>query len=180
MAAAKTGALIGSSTRIGAQLAGADPVTTGAVAGQLVVARFAAGRSRPALLAAAAALIGVGIGLPVLGGHLWIYVVGAILWSSGEMIAAPTNTAVVADLAAVGAEGRYQALYSLSLAAALVLAPLVGGSVGQHLGVSTLLVGCIALGLVVAAGNLLTRVGSPRTEEIRRPAAVTGAAGPHH
>jgi hypothetical protein len=72
--------------------------------------------------------------------------------------------------------GRYQGAYGLSFGVAAFLAPLLGTAVLQQLGSAALWLGCLALGLLVALGQLAL---APRLRRLReaRLAAAAGAAG---
>jgi MFS family permease len=130
------------------------------------------------LLALSALLFGAGFGVNALAdvAPLPVYLLGMALWTAGEVAGFPIAAALVADLAPPELRGRYQGLFSMSWGAAFTLAPLVGGGVLQQFGARTLWLGCLATGLLVAAGYLTT--AAPRR---RRLAALHGAdadAGP--
>jgi MFS family permease len=86
----------------------------------------------------------------------------------GEMLVLPIANSVVADIALPEMRGRYQGAYGITFGLASLVAPLIGTTVLQRWGASALWVGCMAMGLLVAAGHLalapaLTRLRAERS-----------------
>ena len=121
------------------------------VLGQLFVARLLTRLNRAQGLALAAALTGVGFGLNALASTAWIYVAAVVIWTIGEMLSAPSTSTLNAELAPADMRGRYLAVFSLSLSAASFLAPTIGAWVLEHAGDTALWLGCLTVGLLVAA-----------------------------
>jgi MFS family permease len=121
------------------------------------------------LLAVSALLIGAGFGLNLFAGRIGFHVAGTLLWTIAEVVGFPTAAALVADLAPVELRGRYQGAYSMTWGTALMLGPLVAGTVLERFGAPTLWAGCIAAGALVALGHLA--VAGPRR---RRLSAIAG------
>jgi MFS family permease len=119
----------------------------------LVTARFQAYDSG-LLLAASALLTGAGFGLNAFGDHLAVYVAGTVLWSFAEVIGFPTAASLAAELAPPELRGRYQGAYSMTFGAALLLAPLAGGTALERVGARALWAGCFAVGVAAAAIHL--------------------------
>ncbi|BFV58533.1 MFS transporter [Kitasatospora sp. CMC57] len=140
---------------------------------QLPLTRAMQGRSRTALLLASALLIGWGFGLTMFAGSsVWFFAFTVAVWTIGEIMNAPTMTALVAELAPAQARGRYQGVYSLSWSLAMFIGP-VGGSLLLQYGGGVAAWGtCAALGTAAAAAFLL--LGRRRTVETV-PAAVQPA-----
>jgi MFS family permease len=143
------------------------------VAGQLFVPRIIGGRDRSRVLAAAALILGAGFGLTAAADAAWMYAGTVLIWTLGEMLQSPSNSALMGELAPAALRGRYQGFSSLSFQSATALAPILGGFTQEHLGNTTLWLGCTAVGVVVAAGQLLS---GPARE--RRAAVVRAAEAP--
>ncbi|MCW2873128.1 MFS transporter [Actinacidiphila oryziradicis] len=137
------------------------------VLGQLFVPRLIGGRRKGPVLAVAAALLGCGIALLApAGGAIGGYLLAALVWTTGSMLAAPPNAAVVAELAPAALRARYQAVFYLVFPAAAFLAPAFGGWSLEHLGDGHWLAAA-AIAALAAVGHLAA--SGPR--ERRRAAA---------
>ncbi|HSN89996.1 MAG TPA: MFS transporter [Anaeromyxobacteraceae bacterium] len=106
------------------------------------------------LLAIASVLIGLGFGLNAVARTAPAYAAGVALWTVGEVLAFPVANATVADLAPAHLRGRYQGAFTMSWGVAFTLSPLIAGEVLSRAGAPALWAGCLALGLLVAAGHL--------------------------
>ncbi|GAA2397111.1 MFS transporter [Catellatospora methionotrophica] len=125
------------------------------VVGQLFVPKLIGARRHAVVLAAAFSLLAVGYSTVFLADRLWVYVAAASVWTVGQMLAAPPNASIIAELAPTALRGRYQGVFFLVFPAAGFVAPSVGGWSLQHLGPWHWLA-CGALGLLGAAGHLWT------------------------
>lgn len=125
------------------------------VAGQLFVPRLLSGMRRATAMAAAALIMGIGFGLTAFADAAWFFAVTVLVWTVGEMLNAPSNSATNAELSPPELRGRYQGVFSLSWSAASFLAPILGGAVLEHLGDAALWLGCFVIAAVVAGLNLL-------------------------
>ena len=125
------------------------------VAGQLFVPRLLRGRSHASSLAVAAVVFGVGFGLTAFADTAILYALTVLVWTAGEMLNSPSNSATNAALSPAHLRGRYQGVFSLSWSAASFLAPIIGGAALQYAGAATLWLGCLGLALVVAVIHLL-------------------------
>jgi MFS family permease len=121
---------------------------------QPLVAPLLQRSNRSRVLAAGALLVGLGFGLNLLAQGPALFGLGVFIWTLGEICMLPIGNAVVADLAPADMRGRYQAAYGLSFGLAGTLAPLLGTFVLERLGTAWLWGGCLAIGLVVAIGQL--------------------------
>ncbi|GAB4048770.1 MFS transporter [Catellatospora paridis] len=150
------------------------------VVGQLFVPRLIGARRHAVVLAAAFTLLALGYSTVFLADRLWVYVAAASVWTVGQMLAAPPNASIIAELAPTALRGRYQGVFFLVFPAAGFVAPSVGGWSLQHLG-PWHWIACGALGLLGAAGHLWTarrreaRAASIRDAEITPQATVEPA-----
>ncbi|MGI5214716.1 MFS transporter [Plantactinospora sp. CA-290183] len=139
------------------------------VAGQLFVPRLADGHRKHRVLAAATGLMAIGYASLALADRLPGYLLAALVWTVGSMLAAPPNAEINAELAPPALRGRYQAVFYLTFPAAAFVAPALGGVSLQYLGDGHwLAVG--AVGLAAVAGHLLA--GPPRERRVARLRAV--------
>ena len=106
--------------------------------------RLIGGRDPLRVLALATLIIGVGFGLTAFAGTAWFYALTVLIWTLGEMLQSPSNSALIAELSPAALRGRYQGVNSLSWSAGSALAPVVGGFVQEHLGDAALWLGCFA------------------------------------
>ncbi|MGR6322357.1 MFS transporter [Micromonospora soli] len=140
------------------------------VAGQLFVPRLIAPYRKATVLSVSTGLMALGFGALTVADHLPVYLGAAVVWTVGQMLAAPPNAQINADLAPPELRARYQSVFYLTFPAASFVAPALGGLSLEHLGERHwLVVG--GLGLVAAAGHLLA---GPSRE--RRVAALRAAA----
>lgn len=103
------------------------------------------------MLALATLLNGAGFGIYAFAGRtvgVWLF--GVVLWTAGEILMAPVNSSIVADMAPDHQRGRYQGAYAMSFAAAWIVAPLAGGLGLSALGTRWFWGLCFALGVVTA------------------------------
>ncbi|BCJ53848.1 hypothetical protein Asp14428_53230 [Actinoplanes sp. NBRC 14428] len=126
------------------------------VAGQLFVPKLIEGHNRSRVLALATVIMGAGFGLTAFAGTAAFYAVTVVVWTLGEMLQSPSNSALVAELSPAPLRGRYQGVNSLSWSAGTALAPALGGFVQQHAGSAALWLGCAAVAGLVAAGQLIS------------------------
>ena len=151
------------------------------VAGQLFVPKLIEGRGHSQVLALGTLIIGVGFGLGAFAGTAWFYAFSVVIWTLGEMLQSPSNAALIADLSPAALRGRYQGINSLSWSAGTALAPLAGGYVLEHLGGTTLWLGCVAVGVLVAIGQVASgparerRAAALRSTEPQTPDSSAGA-----
>ena len=141
--------------------------------GQLFVPRLLRGRSRTAVLAMSATLVGVGFGAVAFAPNVLLLCLTVVIWTLGEMTSSPTNSSLIADLSAPLMRGRYQGLASLSYSTGSFIAPVAGGFAIDHFGDSSVWLGGFVLGLLVALGHLIAGPGRER-----RVAALRAAPAP--
>lgn len=110
---------------------------------------------RPVLLAVASALTGVGFGLTTLATTLLGYLLTVVLWTLGEVIFAPVNAAVVADLAPTHQRGRYQGAFTVTWSLGAMVSSAAGPWVMDSVGLRGAWLLCAAVGLGTAIAHLV-------------------------
>ncbi|WP_033345959.1 MFS transporter [Catenuloplanes japonicus] len=142
------------------------------IAGQLFVPRLIAGHAKHRVLALATTLAGLGYGALAFADHLWVYLLASLPWTAAQMLAAPPNAQINAELAPLALRGRYQSVFYLTFPAAAFLAPAAGGFTLEHLGDAHWLIagaaGLVAAGLHLWAGpSRERRVAAMRAHDPR-------------
>ncbi len=107
------------------------------------------------VIAASAVFTGVGFGLYTLPSSLWLYALGVVIWTIGELIFAPLATTIIANLSPPHQHGFYQGLLGASYGLAAFAGPAVGGFLFGHFGAATLWIVCLILCCAVSAGYLI-------------------------
>jgi MFS family permease len=149
------------------------------VAGQLFVPRLLRGRRTSSTMAVAAVIMGLGFGLTAFADAAWFYAVTVLVWTVGEMLNSPSNSATNAELSPAHMRGRYQGVFSLSWSIASFVAPIMGAAVLQYAGSTVLWLGCFVVGLVVAGLHLQAGPARQRrADELREAEAGTGGSVP--
>ncbi|MDR7280520.1 MDR family MFS transporter [Catenuloplanes atrovinosus] len=158
---------------------GLSPSTYGAVialngvlivVGQLFVPRLIKGRDHSRTMAVAALVVGLGFGLTAVAHVAPVYALTVVIWTLGEMLNAPSNSALMAELSPVELRGRYQGAAALSWAGASAIAPIAGGYLQEHAGHVALWLSTAVVCALAAIGHLLAR-----PSRIRRIAVVAAA-----
>jgi MFS family permease len=129
---------------------------------QPFVTRWCSERSRAGVLSAGAALTGAGFFLTAFARSLPEYVGTVVLWTLGEIVIAPVNATIVADLAPEHLRGRYQGAFGLSWALAFTVAPALGPRVQAAAGLPTFWGLCGAVCAAIAAAHLVYSRGLGR------------------
>ena len=132
-----------------------------------ITRRFAA----PPVVATGVVLTGIGFALTGVAYTAVLLALTVVIWTFGEMIAAPVASAYVADLAPPHLRGRYQGAFNLTFAIGFVLAPALGTRLYDQSPGALWLV-CGLLGIVSGAMIL----GSRRLRA--RPELALPEAGP--
>ncbi|MEV8507371.1 MFS transporter [Actinoplanes sp. NPDC051475] len=149
------------------------------VAGQLFVPKLIDGHNRSRVLALATVILGIGFGLNAFAGTAAFYAITVVIWTLGEMLQSPSNSALVAELSPSLLRGRYQGVNSLSWSAGSALAPVIGGFVQQHAGSAVLWLGCAVIAALVAAGQLISGPARERrAAELRVSEGVVTSPAP--
>lgn len=140
------------------------------VLGQLFVPKLVDGKRTSRVLALAALLWALGVGITGFADTVAVFMLSVLVWTLGEMLQTPGMSATLADLSPVDMRGRYQATFTLAWQLSSLLAPVLGGLGLQHLGGSWWLIGA-GIGVLAALGNL---AAEPARE--RRLAAARAAS----
>jgi len=109
-----------------------------------------------------------GFALMPLGRGFFYGAFTVVVWTMGEILIMPLLVTLVASRATSAAQGRYQALLSVSFAGAMIAGPAIGSWVYETYGPDYLWYGCGLQGIVLFAGfSLLIR---ELAREARHPA----------
>lgn len=139
---------------------------------ELPVVRFVRRFPAPRAIAAGILISGIGFALTAASHSVLPLAATVVVWTFGEMAAAPTSSAYVAELAPVRLRGRYQGAYGVTFALSLILAPAVGTRLYAWSPTGLWLI-CGAVGVLSAA--LVVRLPARR---IREPFVEPPDVGP--
>ncbi len=106
---------------------------------------------RARVLAAGAALIGLGFGAAAFAGGAPVFAASIVVWTLGEILTFTTTPSLIAELAPEAERARYQGAHQLVWGLTGILAPPLGGLVLRAWGGTALWLGCAAVGLGAAA-----------------------------
>ncbi len=120
------------------------------VALQPLAVRAAAGLAHRHLLAAGAALTGVGFGICSLAGGAPVFALAIFVLTLGEIGFALATPAFLAALAPAAHRGGYQGAHQMTWGLAGMLAPVLGSFALQRFGAPALWISCAAVGLTAA------------------------------
>jgi MFS family permease len=116
-------------------------------------------------MSAGIGLMGVGLGMTGLAPGFAALMATVVVWTLGEIVWSPVASAYVADLAPREVQGRYQAVFGLTSAAGMVIAPAYGPALYAY-SPGGLWASCAVLGLC----------GAMLCSTLRRPRRVVEAA----
>lgn len=126
--------------------------------------RWAQGFSQARVLALASALTGIGFGLTAFATTLPAYALTVAVWTAGEILFAPVNASIVAQLSPDHLRGRYQGAFTITWSLAAMASPLLGSMLLPVIGHEALWFGCAGIGLATAAMHLtLSARALPKT-----------------
>lgn len=132
---------------------------------QPYLTRKTAGWRRSRSLALASLCVGFGFGVNALAGGLPMFLASVAIWTMGEVLMAPANASIVADLSPAHMRGRYQGAFSVIWALGVSLGPWLSGKIITATSARTLWLGCVGVGTIAAAGHLL--LGPARLRRLR-------------
>jgi dipeptide/tripeptide permease len=95
-------------------------------------------------------LLGVGFGATALVTSAPALAATVVVWTLGEIVAAPVSAAYVADVSPPHMRGRYAGAWGMTYGLALIVGPALGTAV-YAASPGLLWAGCVALGLISAA-----------------------------
>ncbi|MFJ2418788.1 MDR family MFS transporter [Streptomyces brevispora] len=146
---------------------------------QIPVTRLIQHRDPRRLLIVSSLLAGYGFGLTAFAGSVAVYALTICVWTVAEIVNAPVQNGLVVQLSPAHGRGRYQGMYTLSWAAAALIAPLMSGVVIDRFGAEWLWGTCAALGTVAAFGYWLLMRNLPGSGVMAEsgPAAAGTEAG---
>ena len=131
--------------------------------------------NRTRVLTVASLVAAIGFGLKSIAQTPWEFRMTVMIWTTGEMMAVPLVSAIVADLAPLRLRARYMGVFSTSFSGANMLAAPIGGAVLVIYGGPALWMACLLLG--VLSGLLYVSIGrsinTPRIHPAEGPAAQT-------
>jgi MFS family permease len=111
------------------------------------------GRFRPLpVLALGAFIYAMGVGSVALGTTFAAFAVSMAIVTCGELLVAPTSTALVANLAPPDMRARYMGLFSITYMIAGGTGPVLGGFLADHVGPSAIWYGGMVVNLIAAFG----------------------------
>jgi MFS family permease len=102
------------------------------------------------VIAGSAILSGIGFGVYAIAYTLPVFVLGVMIWTIGELTAAPLATTVVANISPPERRGLLQGIFGSSFGIASAIGPIIGAVIFQRLGAEALWFGCLILGILVA------------------------------
>ncbi len=108
-------------------------------------------------------LIGLGMSLFGLPAGTWLFITGAIVWTAGEIISAPSTSAYPALIAPPRLRGRYIGALNTSQTLGYAAGPALGTALFQFIGSGMWLM-CLVLGLVAGIGMWIG-IASPGSQD---------------
>ncbi|MBQ0867014.1 MFS transporter [Streptomyces sp. A73] len=143
---------------------------------QIPLTRFIEHRDPRALMIVSSLLAGYGLGLTAFAGSVGVYALTVCVWTLAEICYTPTQAGLVVRLSPAQGRGRYQGMSTLAWSAAILIAPLMSGTVIDRFGPEWLWGLCAVVGTLVGIGfGVVMR----RLPEERTPtAAVPDEDGP--
>lgn len=121
---------------------------------------------RSRVLALASMLVGLGFAATAFAGGFLAFAGTVALWTLGEVMMAPLNSSVVADLAPESLRGRYQGAFGLTWSSGFLFAPLLGPETIARFGLDALWAACGVAGVLVAAVHLA--LGPARAQRLSK------------
>ncbi|HVK65433.1 MAG TPA: MFS transporter [Polyangium sp.] len=139
------------------------------VLAQPLVTRWVKGVPRGVLLATASTLTGLGFGAMALASTLPAYMATVVVWTFGEILFAPVNASIVADLSPPHLRGRYQGAFSLCFSFGAMGAPTISMRLLPKTGLPVFWLLCLVLCVIVAAFQLAWGKSLPSSDATDKP-----------
>ncbi len=126
---------------------------------QLPLTSFLNRFHRGSVIVGAAVLNAIGFGLTGFAVTPWQFALTVVVWTFGEMAAAPCGPAIVSDFAPTALRARYMGAYGMSFSFAMVLAAPLGGEIlgRPNLGPGVLWPATFVLSIIAALLYLAAR-----------------------
>lgn len=125
---------------------------------QVLITRWTKRYSTLRMVALGSLFYAVGVGSVALGTGFWGFLISMVIMTIGELIAVPTSSTYVANLAPTEMRGRYMSLYSLTWSIGSGVGGLVGGFLSDTISPAATWYGAALYGLVsVVAFSLMAR-----------------------
>jgi predicted MFS family arabinose efflux permease len=133
-------------------------------------------RYRPLpVLALGAFIYAIGVGSVAVGSSFLAFVTSMVITTLGELLVAPTSTALVANLAPPDMRARYMGIFSLTYMIAGGIGPVMGGFLADHVGPAAIWYGGMVVNLAAALGFMvMARLRREQTPVETAPAIVVG------
>jgi len=139
---------------------------------QPLVTRWVKSIARSHLLSVASALTGIGFGATIFATSLPTYMATVVVWTFAEILFAPVNASIVADLSPTHLRGRYQGAFSLTWALAGMSAPALSTRIIPATSLRTFWLLCLGIGLFAALAHaIFTARILQRVDAVRVPQA---------
>lgn len=122
---------------------------------QPAITRWLSSVPRATLLSVASALTGIGFGITAFASSIPTFMISVAFWTLGEIIFAPVNATIVADLSPPHLRGRYQGAFALTWSSAAVLSPAIGPRVFEAIGFGAFWGICFAICVATAVTHRL-------------------------
>ncbi len=122
---------------------------------QYMVTRITRRHSTLPVMAVGMLIYAVGVGSVALMSGFWGFWLSMVILTLGELTLIPTASKFVADLAPGNMRGRYMSLYWLAWGLSRATAPLIGGTLNDHIGPRAIWVGGLVIGLASVLGLLV-------------------------
>ncbi len=90
--------------------------------------------NRAAMISLAAVLNAIGFGSIGFGAGAWMFACSVVIWTTGEMMAAPLMPSIVSDMAPLNLRARYMGIFSTAFSGANMIGAPLGGWVLTHYG----------------------------------------------
>jgi len=119
---------------------------------EMVLLKSIEKRSPLKVVAVAGFLIGIGFGLTSLSFSAAALIGTVLVWTLGEMLAAPVLQTWASNRAGRGSQGQYMAAFAMVFSVASIVAPWIGLRVYQHIGPDWVWHGCVILGAIQLIG----------------------------
>lgn len=121
---------------------------------QFPIARWLARFPKMPVMVAAALFYALGAGSIAFFDRYLLFVLSMVVITVGELLASPTASAYVADVAPLDMRGRYMAAFFLTWGIAFGVGPVLGGWLNDTFGPAAMWQGAMAFGLVSALAFL--------------------------